>query len=167
MKVRRLHADEAFLLKDLRLRALADAPTAFAHTHAEISAKPQTYWDELTASLTTRNVMFVAEAENRAIGMAFGILQRERPDVPHVGGMWVDPAARGSGAGRTLTAAVVDWAREKGFQRIGLWVTEGNGPATRLYTAMGFTPTGRRDAHPFHPQLGVIEMERALSPCAD
>lgn len=164
MNVRRLHADEAPLLKDLRLRALADAPTAFAHTHAEISAKPQTYWDEMTASLTTRHVMVVAEADGRAIGMAFGIRQRERPDAPHVGGMWVDPAARGSGAGRALTAAVIDWARQQGFLRIGLWVTEGNGPATGLYTAMGFTPTGRRDAHPSDPQLGIIEMERALSP---
>ena len=164
MKVRRLHADEASLLKDLHLRALADAPTAFAHTHAEISAKPQTYWDEMTASLTTRHVMFVAESDGRAVGMAFGIRQREQPDVPHVGGMWVDPAARGGGAGRALTTAVVDWARENRFQRIGLWVTEGNGPATRLYTAMGFTPTGRRNAHPFDPQLGIIEMERVLSP---
>jgi GNAT superfamily N-acetyltransferase len=162
VKVRRLHADEAPLLKDLRLRALADAPTAFAHTHDEISAKPPTYWDEMAASLTSRHVMFIAEADGRAIGMAFGIRPREQPDVPHVGGMWVDPAARGSGAGRALTAAVVDWAGENGFQRIGLWVTEGNGPATRLYTALGFTPTGRRNAHPFEPQLGIIEMERAL-----
>jgi len=160
--VRRLRAGEATLLKDLRLRALADAPTAFAHTHAEISAKPDTYWDEMTASLTSRNVMFVAEADGRAIGMAFGVLQRDRPDVPHVGGMWVDPVARVAGVGHALTAAVLDWAREGGFQRIGLWVTEGNAPAIALYERMGFTPTGRRDRQPVAPDLGILEMERAL-----
>ena len=64
--------------------------------------------------------------------------------------------------GRALTAAVLDWARERGFGRIGLWVTEGNAPAIALYERMGFTPTGRRDRHPVHPELGVLEMERAL-----
>ena len=41
MTVRRLRADEAALFKTLRLRALADAPDTFAHTHAEISARPE------------------------------------------------------------------------------------------------------------------------------
>ncbi|HTO09992.1 MAG TPA: GNAT family N-acetyltransferase [Candidatus Binatia bacterium] len=164
MKVRRLEPGEAALLKDLRLRALAEAPTAFAHTHAEISARPDSYWEEMTRGLTEPglHVMFVAEAEGRAIGMAFGVLQRERPDVPHVGGMWVDPAARAGGVGSALTAAVLDWARERGFQRIGLWVTEGNAAAIALYERMGFTPTGRRDRQPVAPDLGILEMERAL-----
>ena len=162
MSVRRLRADEAKLLKDLRLRALADAPTAFAHTHAEISAKSDGYWEELTASMTSRNVMFVAEDDGRAIGMAFGVLQRDQADVPHVGGMWVDPAARTGGIGRALTAAVLDWACEHGFHRIGLWVTEGNAPAITLYERMGFAPTGRRERHPFQPELSILEMERAL-----
>ena len=49
MTVRRLRADEAKLFKDLRLRALADAPSAFAHAHDEISAKPESYWDDFFA----------------------------------------------------------------------------------------------------------------------
>ena len=64
MIVRRLRADEAPLFKTLRLRALADAPDAFAHTYDEISAKPDTYWAEMTRSVTEpdRYAMFVAEA---------------------------------------------------------------------------------------------------------
>ena len=162
MIVRRLRAGEAMLFKDVRLRALAEAPTSFGHTHAEISAKPDAYWEEMTASVTSRNVMFVAEADGRAVGMAFGVLQRDRPDVPHLGGMWVDPTARKGGVGRALTTAVLDWARERGFQRIGLWVTEGNAPAITLYERMGFTPTGRRDRQPAAPDLAIVEMERPL-----
>jgi GNAT superfamily N-acetyltransferase len=162
VKGRRLRPDEATLFKDLRLRALADAPAAFAHTHAEISARPAAYWDEMTASVTGPNVMFVAEDDGRPIGMAFGVLRRDRPEVPHVGGMWVDPGARAGGVGRALTAAVLDWARERGFRRIGLWVTEGNAPAIALYERMGFTPTGRRDRQPVHTDLSIVEMERAL-----
>ena len=164
MTVRPLAPGEVTLLKDLRLRALADAPTAFAHTHAEISAKPDAYWDDLARSLTEpgRHVMFVAEDGGAPIGMAFGILQRDTPDVPHLGGMWVDPAARVRGAGRALTAAVLLWARKRGFRRIALWVTEGNAPATSLYERMGFLPTGRRDRFPHDPALSILEMERAL-----
>ena len=35
VSVRRLRADEAPIFKTLRLRALADAPDAFAHTYDE------------------------------------------------------------------------------------------------------------------------------------
>ena len=164
MTVRRLRADEAKLLKELRLRALAEAPTAFAHTHAEISARPDEYWEDMARNLTEpgRNVMFLAEDEGRAIGMAFGLVPRDRPDVPHVGGMWVDPDVRGRDVGRALTTAVLDWAGERGFQRIGLWVTESNAPAVALYERMGFAATARRDRHPVHSHLAILEMERAL-----
>ena len=162
MIVRPLRGDEAKLLKDLRLRALADAPTAFAHTHAEIAAKPDTYWDDMTASVTTGDVLFVAEDDGRALGMAFGILQHDRPALTHLGGMWVDPAARSAGVGRALTSAVLDWARARGFERIGLWVTEGNAPAVALYERMAFRRSGRRDRHPVYQDLDIVEMERAL-----
>jgi GNAT superfamily N-acetyltransferase len=162
--VRRLRPDETKLLADLRLRALADAPGAFARTHAETAAQPASYWDELTRSVTApdRHVMFVAEDDGAAIGMAFGVLQADTPDMPHLGGMWVDSDARLRGVGTALTVAVLDWARERGFHRIALWVTEGNGPATSLYERMGFTPTGRTDRFPPNPALGIVEMARAL-----
>jgi GNAT superfamily N-acetyltransferase len=164
VKVRRLHADEASLLKDLRLRALADAPAAFAHPHDEISAKPDSYWDEMTRSVTEpgRHAMFVAEDDGVPVGMAFGTLPRDVPDVPHVGGMWVDPSVRTRGIGRALAEAVFDWARQRGYRRVGLWVTEGNRPAVTLYERLGFTPTGRRDRQPVDPTLSIVEMERAL-----
>ncbi|HET7341256.1 MAG TPA: GNAT family N-acetyltransferase [Methylomirabilota bacterium] len=162
MTVRALRSDEVKLLKDPRLRALADAPTAFAHTHAEISAKPDAYWEEMTASVTGGNILFVAEEPGHALGMAFGILQHDRPGLAHLGGMWVDPTARSAGVGRALTPAVLDWARARGFERIGLWVTEGNAPAIALYERMEFRPSGRRERHPVHRDLAIVEMERAL-----
>ena len=152
------------MLKTLRLRALSDAPDAFARTHAETSAQPDSYWDEMTRSVTEpgRHVMFVAEDDGVAVGMAFGVLQAATPDVPHVGGMWVAPDARLRGIGRALTAAVLDWARERGFARIALWVTEGNAPATSLYERMGFVATGRKDRLAANPALGILEMARPL-----
>lgn len=168
MKVRRLEPDELKLLRDLRLRALADAPTAFAHTHAEISAKPDSYWEAMTRGLTRPggHVMLVAEDDGAPVGMAFGVMPGLRPedrtDAPHLGGMWVDPGARARGVGRALAEAVLDWARAGGFTAIALWVTEGNAPAIALYEGLGFARTGKTDRLPSNPALGTFEMERAL-----
>ena len=168
MKVRRLVPGEAALLETIRLRALADAPDAFAQTHAEISAKPDAYWEQMTYGLTRPDghAMLLAEDDGVVVGMAFGVMPQVRPqdraDVPHLGGMWVAPATRGRGVGRALAEAVLDWARERGLGLIALWVTEGNAPAIALYERMGFARTGKTDRLPSNPTLGTFEMERPL-----
>jgi hypothetical protein len=73
--VRRLRPGETKLLEERRLRALAEAPDAFARTHAEAR-------DELTRSVTApdRHVMSVAEDDaGSPLGMAFGVLQADTP----------------------------------------------------------------------------------------
>jgi ribosomal protein S18 acetylase RimI-like enzyme len=164
MTVRRLRADETALFKTLRLRALADAPDAFADTHAEISARPDTYWQELTRSVIEagRHAMFVAEVDDTPMGMAFGLIDREVPTRAHLGGMWVDPEGRQRGCGRALSDAVIAWAQERGFAAIALWVTEGNNTAIRLYERLGFALTSRRDRLPHNASLAILEMERSL-----
>ena len=164
MTVRRLRADEVALLKTLRLRALADAPDAFAHTQAEISAKPDAYWEEMRRSVTepAGHAMFVAETAGTPVGMVFGLVDRERSTRAHLGGMWVDPDVRQQGCGRALSEAVIAWARERALVDIVLWVTEGNKRAIALYERLGFALTGRRDQHPHTPSLAILEMERSL-----
>jgi GNAT superfamily N-acetyltransferase len=164
MTVRRLRGDEAALFKMLRLRALADAPDAFARTYAEISAKPEAYWQEMTLSVTEpgRHAMFVAESDGMPIGMAFGLLDRDHSTRAHLGGMWVEPEARQRGCGRALSDAVIAWAQERGFAAIALWVTEGNKAAITLYERLGFALTGRRDQLPHNASLSILEMERSL-----
>ena len=74
MTARPLRGDEAKLLEDLRLRALAEAPGAFAHAHAEIATKPEAYWEEMTRSVAGpgRHAMFVAEEAAAPVGRALG-----------------------------------------------------------------------------------------------
>jgi len=52
--------------------------------------------------------------------------------------LWVDPAYRGRGLGKALLQAACQWARDSGFQRIGLHVFGGNQVAIHLYQAAGF-----------------------------
>jgi ribosomal protein S18 acetylase RimI-like enzyme len=162
--VRRLLADETTLLKTLRLRALAESPDAFGDSLAAARARPDPYWNEMTRSVTEpdRHAMFLAEDAAAAVGIVFGLVDRERPDRAHLGGMWVDPTARCRGVGRALVDAVLAWARERGFRDIVLWVAEGNAAATALYERAGFTRTGRRDHLPSNPSLPTCEMGQPL-----
>ena len=57
----------------------------------------------------------------------------------------VDPAEQGSGLGRALTLAGLHYLRDLGLAQVMLYVDEDNGPAIRMYEALGFT-RARTDA---------------------
>jgi GNAT superfamily N-acetyltransferase len=164
MRIRELERHEWALFRELRLRALADSPDAFARTLAEALGANDAYWVKLTESVTVPGgqVMLVAEVESRPVGLAFGLFDKEREKIGHVGGMWVDPGARGRGAGRALLDAAIAWARSRALDRLELWVTKGNAPAERLYERAGFADTGRRDALASNPALQTIQMALTL-----
>ena len=160
MRIRQLEPHEWALIRELRLRALADSPDAFARTLAEALGENDAYWVKLAGSVTQPDgqVMLVAETEGRPVGLAFGLFDRERATTGHVAGMWVDPEARGRGVGRALLESVIAWARSLALDRLELWVTKGNGAAVRLYERAGFADTGRRDALASNPALQIIQM---------
>jgi GNAT superfamily N-acetyltransferase len=160
MSIRELARHEWALFRELRLRALAESPNAFARTLAEAREQSDAYWVQLTESVTAPGgqVMLIAETEGRPMGLAFGLFDKERPKTGHVGGMWVEPAARGQGAGRALLEAAIAWGRSRDLDRLELWVTEGNVAATRLYEPAGFTDTGRRDTLPSNRTLQIVQM---------
>ena len=54
--------------------------------------------------------------------------------------LWLDPAARGRGLGRTLVAEAVDWARSQRVQWVTLRVHAANEAARAIVRAgLGFT----------------------------
>lgn len=58
--------------------------------------------------------------------------------------LWVDPAARRSGAARQLVLAAVAAAREHGAQQVGLNVFGNNHAAIALYDGLGFAVTAQQ-----------------------
>jgi len=160
MRIRELERHEWALFRELRLRALAESPNAFARTLADALVQPDTEWIRLTESVTTPGgqVMLIAEEEGRPLGLAFGLFDKARPKIGHVGGMWVSPEARGRGAGQALLDAAIAWGRSLGLDALELWVTAGNSAAARLYERAGFVDTGRRDTLPSNPALQIIQM---------
>lgn len=163
--VRRIRPDEGDALRDVRLAALADAPSAFGSTHAgESSLTPEAWAERARAgSAGPQRATFFAIAGDRVVGLAGGY----RPDhaAPRIElvGMWTDPIVRRTGVGRLLVTAVLDWGRTCGVQAVDLWVTRGNVGAENLYRAMGFVPSGDFQPLPSDPCKEELRMTTLLS----
>ena len=165
LSIRPLRTDEWALLRALRMRALTDAPDAFAQTIGEFQGEPETYWQQLAKNLRlSHHEFFIAFLNEEPIGITYGHLEAADRHVAQVGSMWVSPMARGKGIGKQLLHRAMSWATAQGVQRIKLWVTAGNSPAMKLYQSSGFVPTGKTDILPSHPDLHVIEMAREIDP---
>lgn len=136
--VRRLTPDDVPVLREIRLRALADTPENFGALVAVEGAKPD---DEWRAWLRER-AWFAAFDGDDAVGLVCGL-----PGEPEwlLFSMWVAPQARGRGLAARLVDAVRDAAAESGAEAIGLHVFEGNDRARRVYERLGFVHSGESE----------------------
>lgn len=133
--------DEA---RGVRLRALADAPEAFAASLEEEQAFDDAEWERRV----TTNAWFLVRADGEAVGLACGIPEPDDDAGRHLVGMWVEPAFRGRGLSDLLVAAVMAWARREGAETLALWVVDGNDRALGLYERLGFEATGEQQPVP-------------------
>ena len=158
MEVRRLAPHEWQVLRSLRLAALRDSPDWFWSTYDEEVERPDEWWQR-----SARDVAwFIAHDSGRPVGLAAALRSPELPETErHVISMWVEPAARGRGIGRSLIEQIKEWARADGAESLHLEVTATNAAATHLYEACGFQPTGVTKSLPRKPSL--IEREMRLS----
>lgn len=161
MHLRRLKPHELSLHRELRLQALHESPDSFGETFAEVAARPSSYWEDLTRSVTEpgHHVMFLADEGGDVLGSTYGLRERDQSDVGRVGGMWVDPAWRRRGVGRALLQEVFNWAREQGLSRLRLWAPAHSLAALSLYGHAGFRETGKRRPLPTNPIAQIVEME--------
>jgi len=167
VQIRRILAHEGMRLREIRLRALAEAPTAFGSTLAETEQRPDAVWSKRASGAAAGNIdaLFVAEDGGRWLGLAGGVVDEETPPGEvELASMWVDPAVRGRGLGQQLIEAVVAWARAGGAGQLRLWVTVGNAPAIALYERHGFAFSGDTAPHPSNPALREALMLRPLPP---
>ena len=124
-------------LRDIRLRALADAPDAFSVVLAEAEAYDDDHWRD---RLATTNPTYVVREAGSTVAMAGGFAPSDSR-VAYVWGMWTAPEARGRGYAAGLLTDLVNLCRDRDLG-VRLHVTEGNQAARRLYTAHGFKSTG-------------------------
>ncbi len=143
-----LGAEEWARFREVRLRALMEAPLAFGSTLEEERALPEADWPHQLS----RAVTFVARCDgSRGPGGDVGVVRlaadRADPEVGWLIAMWVCPEARGCGVGDALVSAVLERARAVGYTRVRLDVADLNQDAVLLYARHGFTPTGEVGTH--------------------
>jgi ribosomal protein S18 acetylase RimI-like enzyme len=137
-------------LRQLRLRALADAPDAFASTLEEEVAFPAEVWRQ-RAEGGPESANFIAREGGVDVGLAAVFAEPDVPGRMHLVSMWVDPRYRRRGVARALVDQAVRWAAERRAREVILWVADQNTAARRLYERLGFRPTGERQPLPSNP----------------
>lgn len=157
MEIRRATVDEWQLSRDVRLRALGEAPDAFCSTLERECGFDD---DEWMSRLERAETVFAWEG-NDVVGTATG-----KPDPHEVGGreivaMWVAPEHRRSSVATALIAALIDSARAAGAASVALWVANDNDRALRAYEASGFALTGEHE--PMRPGVDQLRMRLPLT----
>jgi mycothiol synthase len=120
-------------------RAFAKHPEQGGWTRHDLELREREPWFDPAG-------FFIAVRDGRMTGFHWTKIHQEpggaEGEVYVVG---VDPGEQGSGLGRALTLAGLNYLRDRGLAQVMLYVDEDNGPAIRLYEALGFTRT-RTDA---------------------
>lgn len=164
LTIRRVRSDEGDALSAIRLAALKESPSAFGSTY-EVEAERTA--DEWAASARSgaaglHRVTFFALVNDRIVGLVGGFRPQADGFAVDLVSMWTAPDMRRVGVGRALVGAVLEWARAMSATTVGLWVTDGNAAAHRLYESIGFRVTGESRPRPSDPSKGEFRMELHL-----
>ena len=105
LAIRRLRAGEGARLRELRLRALSDAPYAFATSLAAAEARPAEHWEDfaLKSEAAETQVTFIVAGDRMWLGMASAFVDLDDPHTAQLVQMWVAPESRGQGSGAGLS----------------------------------------------------------------
>ena len=158
--VRETVAGDWQALRDIRLEALRDAPTAFASTYEREILRGEAHWRDRVARGGTFLAFIPEISATEPAGLIGGY--QEDPVTVELVSMYVRPRGRGGGVGEALVATVIDWAGNRNAECVHLWMTETNAPARALYERCGFALTGERQPVPSNPGLDEVGMTRRL-----
>lgn len=156
------------MLRSIRLAALREAPSAFGSTfEAEVALTDADWADRARRGAEgVQTATFFACDADEVVGLVVALRDHPRSRDVELVSMWTAPSARRQGAARALVGAVIEWATATSATAVHLWVTRGNDPAQRLYTAMGFSETGDFQPLPSDPCKDELRMTRPLAPAS-
>lgn len=132
--VRRIEPDDWRDWRAVRLRALTEAPEAFADSVRTAAVDSE---DAFRGRIAAAEAAFVAYLDDAPVGqVAMDVMPDGRCQLMS---MFVGAEARRSGVGAALIAAVVEAAGER---QVHLRVMDGNTAAVRTYERAGFELDG-------------------------
>ncbi len=146
VRIVRVGEDAWHAVRDVRLRALHDAPDSFGSTAGREERFTEAHWRMRLRATPTWLAMDDADVPR---GMVSLIQEPGSPvDDRHLVSLWVAPEVRRQGIGWALVDAVREQAFLDGARTLSLWVLDGNTPAGDLYVRAGFRRTGVRQRLP-------------------
>ena len=128
-------SSEANRLRNLRLRALSDAPYAFGADYKVESEKPIEYWQEY---LEKTDWCFAVSD-----GVDVGLLAVDKADADRnsdcwLASWWIEEAYRGQGIPKLMLQWLDNLCTSKGWKKQGLGVWPENERAIAAYLKLGF-----------------------------
>lgn len=151
--------------RDLRLRALAEAPAAFWHSYQDESALGENEWRQRLSDPARATLLAVRGGGDVGLVTIGPPTWDEQADPSYydLGSFWVAPGARRTEVSRRLLAAALEHARGRGATGVTLWLIGENPTAQRLYESAGFALTGREAELPAPREASEREMALALA----
>lgn len=147
MRVRRLTDEDWHVLREIRLRSLAEDHPVLASLERE-QGFAESHWRMRVRG----SAWFVAEQGGRPVGLASVMTEPGAPiDERHVLGLWVAPEARDAGVGEALLGAAAEEAWTQGAARVTCWRPTDDDVVEPLLRLAGFVPTGVRVPAPRDP----------------
>lgn len=156
MELRRATSDDWRASRDIRIRALTEAPDAFCSTLDRELGFDEDEWRRRVI----RGITVLAWEGEQVVGTATGKVDPHEESSKELVAMWVDPAHRGEGIATALIESVLAWALGEGAPALALWVAEDNERAVGVYEKCGFVATGERDV--MRPDVDQVRMRRLL-----
>jgi GNAT superfamily N-acetyltransferase len=105
-----------------------------------------------------REAAWVAELNGRRVGSVYCV--RRSDEVAQLRLLFVDAEARGHGVGSKLVERCIEFARERGYERMMLSTVSPLESARKIYDAAGFTQT-KEEPDPAFPE-GAMAQEMWL-----
>jgi ribosomal protein S18 acetylase RimI-like enzyme len=162
LRIERIAASQGPLLKELRCRALEDAPYAFSGTLEEAKKRSEESWAALAenGSNNPRAITFIAYYDDKPCGMMGCRLADEKNEVAELLAVWVAPEYRRLKVGKSLLEIVKQWASETQAEVLHIWVAEQNAFAISFYKTAGCEVTDQRQ--PFKSDASQEEILLSL-----
>jgi ribosomal protein S18 acetylase RimI-like enzyme len=163
IRIRRIAPGDGLLLRDLRLRSIADAPNAFGQPIEEARDRPEKAWHRSArqSSHGDNRTWLIAEQDGRAIGLVQG--RKRRPRTLLLFSMWVDPSVRRLGVGRSLIDSLEAWGRGWSASETILWVYGANQEAIGFYRDLGFEVIRSGQDAEAGARFGALAMRRVIA----
>jgi GNAT superfamily N-acetyltransferase len=153
------------MVRDLRLRSLAEDPSSFGSSLAREQGYSEQRWRDWVTGRARGGgafAMLIAFLDEQPVGLAVSCPDATRDSTFQLFAMWVAPEARHRGVARGLLAAAEEWVLEHGADAMELGVTTAARGAQALYAAAGYAPTGYRTPLDHLPGLFEVGLRKEL-----